>query len=276
VIRARLDGDTTVAPFKYFDKGTMATIGRTHAVARLGGMSFTGIIAYLMWAFIHVLYLIGWGKRFGTLYSWGRSLWFTKNRAHRTITLDQAIERSGTVGGAAPSRKGGAYIEAVATASAVRRHVPPGWPARSWSTGACPSCLPLSSRDSPPQASARAGETWRDRSADLSAEPLLRRALSVGEHRHGDAMISDFQFTRRHGDGASANCAEVMPELLWRHDCVSGELRESLREQTVRDRVGENANSTLPRAVACAVASQRVETRHRIVRSLLDVSDLVA
>jgi NADH dehydrogenase len=100
VIRARLDGDTSVAPFKYFDKGTMATIGRTHAVARSGGMSFTGITAYLMWAFIHVLYLIGWGNRFGTLYSWGRSLWFTKNRAHRIITLDQAIDEIGGHGSA--------------------------------------------------------------------------------------------------------------------------------------------------------------------------------
>ena len=63
-------------------------------------MSFTGIVAYLMWAFIHVLYLIGWGNRFGTLYSWGRSLWFTRNRAHRTITLDQAIEE---IGGHRPS-----------------------------------------------------------------------------------------------------------------------------------------------------------------------------
>ena len=100
VIRARLDGDTSAAPFKYFDKGSMATIGRTHAVASSGGMSFTGIVAYLMWAFIHVLYLIGWGNRFGTLYSWGRSLWFTKNRAHRTITLDQAIEEIGGHGSA--------------------------------------------------------------------------------------------------------------------------------------------------------------------------------
>ncbi len=100
VIRARLDGDTSVAPFKYFDKGTMATIGRTHAVARSGGMSFTGITAYLMWAFIHVLYLIGWGNRFGTLYSWGRSLWFTKNRAHRIITLDEAIDEIGGHGSA--------------------------------------------------------------------------------------------------------------------------------------------------------------------------------
>ncbi|MGY4652804.1 NAD(P)/FAD-dependent oxidoreductase [Mycobacterium sp. URHB0021] len=51
--------------------------------------------------FIHVLYLIGWGNRFGTLYSWGRSLWFTKNRAHRTITLDQAIDEIGVQGSAA-------------------------------------------------------------------------------------------------------------------------------------------------------------------------------
>jgi NADH dehydrogenase len=90
VIRARLDGDTSAAPFKYFDKGSMATIGRTHAVAHSAGMKFTGFPAYVMWAFIHVLYLIGWGNRLGTLYTWGRSLWFTKNRAHRIITRDQA------------------------------------------------------------------------------------------------------------------------------------------------------------------------------------------
>lgn len=108
VIRARLDGDTGVAPFKYFDKGSMATIGRTHAVASSGGMSFTGIVAYLMWAFIHVLYLIGWGNRFGTLYSWGRSLWFTKNRAHRTITLDQAIAEIGVHGSTGDGTSGSA------------------------------------------------------------------------------------------------------------------------------------------------------------------------
>jgi NADH dehydrogenase len=92
VIRARLDGDTSVAPFKYFDKGSMATIGRTHAVAHSGGVNFTGLPAYAMWMFIHVLYLIGWGNRLGTLYTWSRSLWFTKNRAHRIITRDQAYD----------------------------------------------------------------------------------------------------------------------------------------------------------------------------------------
>ena len=42
VIRARLDGDTSAAPFKYFDKGSMATIGRTHAVAHSAKMNFVG------------------------------------------------------------------------------------------------------------------------------------------------------------------------------------------------------------------------------------------
>ena len=45
-----------------------------------------------MWAFIHVLYLIGWGNRLATLYTWARALWFTHNRAHRIITLGQACD----------------------------------------------------------------------------------------------------------------------------------------------------------------------------------------
>src|SRR6476620_7531439 len=68
VIRARLKGNGTVAPFKYFDKGSMATIGRNAAVADAFGMKFTGPVGYLMWGFIHVLYLIGWSNRIITLY----------------------------------------------------------------------------------------------------------------------------------------------------------------------------------------------------------------
>ena len=75
LIKARMDGDTgAVPPFKYFDKGSMATIGHKYAVADAFGHKFTGIIAYLMWGFIHVLYLIGWGNRLGTIYTWMRAL----------------------------------------------------------------------------------------------------------------------------------------------------------------------------------------------------------
>jgi NADH dehydrogenase len=47
-----------------------------------------------MWGFIHVLYLIGWGNRLGTLYTWARALTFSKNRGHRIITFEQAHDRS--------------------------------------------------------------------------------------------------------------------------------------------------------------------------------------
>jgi NADH dehydrogenase len=94
LIEARLAGDQHVEPFKYFDKGSMATIGYKAAVADAFGMKVTGFLAYLMWGFIHVLYLIGWGNRIGTIYTWLRALVFTKNRGHRIITFEQAHEQA--------------------------------------------------------------------------------------------------------------------------------------------------------------------------------------
>jgi NADH:ubiquinone reductase (H+-translocating) len=94
LIKSRLSGDQNVEPFKYFDKGSMATIGYKSAVADAFGMKVTGFLAYVMWGFIHVLYLIGWGNRLGTLYTWLRALVFTKNRGHRIITFEQAHEQA--------------------------------------------------------------------------------------------------------------------------------------------------------------------------------------
>jgi len=93
LIKSRLAGRPDAAPFKYFDKGSMATIGHKSAVAESFGRKFTGLIAYLMWGFIHVLYLVGWGNRLGTVYTWARALYFSKNRGHRIITYEQASYR---------------------------------------------------------------------------------------------------------------------------------------------------------------------------------------
>jgi NADH:ubiquinone reductase (H+-translocating) len=90
VIRARVEGRPAPPPFKYFDKGSMATIGYRSAVADAFHVKVTGFLAYVMWAFIHVLYLVGWGNRFGTLYTWARALWFSHNRGHRIITFEKA------------------------------------------------------------------------------------------------------------------------------------------------------------------------------------------
>jgi NADH:ubiquinone reductase (H+-translocating) len=90
LIRARLAGPPPAKPFAYRDKGNMATIGHLSAVVDSFGMQFTGVIGYTMWAFIHVLYLVGWGNRIGTILNWTRAMTFTKNRPHRTITFERA------------------------------------------------------------------------------------------------------------------------------------------------------------------------------------------
>ena len=91
LIGARTTGVPTPPPFKYFVKGSMATIGHKAAVADAFGVKTTGFIAYLMWGFIHVAYLVGWGNRLGTLYNWARSLWFSKSRGHRIITFERTM-----------------------------------------------------------------------------------------------------------------------------------------------------------------------------------------
>jgi NADH dehydrogenase len=101
-IKARLAGKPNIEPFKYSDKGSMATIGHLHAVADAFGRKFTGVIGYTMWGVVHVTYLIGWGNRLGTVYTWARSLTFTKNRAHRIITFEQATQELGSEPGGAP------------------------------------------------------------------------------------------------------------------------------------------------------------------------------
>jgi NADH dehydrogenase len=95
VIKARLVGEKDVTPFRYFDKGSMATIGYRSAVADAFGIKVTGVLAYLMWAFVHVWYLIGWGNRIGTIYQWLRGLVFTKNRNHRIITFGRTNQDFG-------------------------------------------------------------------------------------------------------------------------------------------------------------------------------------
>ena len=106
-------------PFEYFDKGTMATVGYRSAVADAFGMKFTGFIAYAMWAFIHVLYLIGWGNRLGTLYTWARALWFGHNRAHRVITVDTA--KKDVAEGRLPSGRPTPILPLSATAAAAAK-----------------------------------------------------------------------------------------------------------------------------------------------------------
>ncbi|WP_437580440.1 NAD(P)/FAD-dependent oxidoreductase [Sorangium sp. So ce887] len=72
-------------PFRYRDKGSMATIGRAAAVADFGKVKLSGFPAWLAWLFVHVLFLIGFRSRFLVLFSWALS-YLTYERASRLIT----------------------------------------------------------------------------------------------------------------------------------------------------------------------------------------------
>ena len=102
VIKDRLAGRQT-PPFRYFDKGTMATIGYRSAVADAFGVKVTGFLAYVMWVFIHVMYLVGWGNRLGTLYTWVRALWLSHNRGNRIIAFETAQQE--VAGGSSPAAR---------------------------------------------------------------------------------------------------------------------------------------------------------------------------
>jgi NADH dehydrogenase len=85
VIKGRLQGETTARAFHYFDKGNLATIGRGAAVADLNRLQLSGLPAWLIWIFIHLLYIVQFQNRLLILLQWAW-LYITFNRAARLIT----------------------------------------------------------------------------------------------------------------------------------------------------------------------------------------------
>jgi NADH dehydrogenase len=75
--------------FKYWDKGTMATIGRSAAVAWIGRFKFSGLFAWLAWLFIHLIFLVGFRNRIAVLFQWAYS-YFSYKRSARIITYPPA------------------------------------------------------------------------------------------------------------------------------------------------------------------------------------------
>jgi len=71
--------------FKYFDKGSMATIGRAKAIAEFRGIKLKGFLAWIAWSFIHILYLIGFRNRYRVMIEW-IWLYFTRRNGIRLIT----------------------------------------------------------------------------------------------------------------------------------------------------------------------------------------------
>ena len=93
VIAGRLAGRPQAAPFRYFDKGDMATIGRFSAVANVGKLHFSGVLGWLMWLGVHLFYLIGFKNKVTTLLHWVVSF-LGRDRSERIATAQQIDARN--------------------------------------------------------------------------------------------------------------------------------------------------------------------------------------
>jgi NADH dehydrogenase len=85
LIRGRRLNHKPPAPFRYFDKGSLAVIGRASAVAEIGPLHMSGLLAWLTWLFVHLMYLVEFSNRVLVFVQWG-FLYLTFNRGARLIT----------------------------------------------------------------------------------------------------------------------------------------------------------------------------------------------
>jgi NADH dehydrogenase len=90
VVRSRAEGRPSPQPFRYVDKGNLATVGRARAVADIQGFQISGTLAWLTWLAVHIFYLVGLQNRLLVLTRWAFSF-LTRGRGARLITGSPAI-----------------------------------------------------------------------------------------------------------------------------------------------------------------------------------------
>ncbi len=98
VIAARLRGAAAPPPFRYHNRGSMAVIGRAAAVADIFGVRFAGLLAWLAWLFIHLMFLVQFDNRALVLMQWAWH-YLTWNRSARLITGSEAHGQGAPLGG---------------------------------------------------------------------------------------------------------------------------------------------------------------------------------
>jgi NADH dehydrogenase len=92
-VKRRLAGKPPSEPFKYFDKGSLATISRFSAVASIGKLRLSGFVGWTIWLVVHLLYLVGFKNRISAVMHWAVSF-LGRGRSERVSTFQQAFARS--------------------------------------------------------------------------------------------------------------------------------------------------------------------------------------
>ncbi|MBL8875248.1 MAG: NAD(P)/FAD-dependent oxidoreductase [Phycisphaerae bacterium] len=98
LIRAELGAATSRSPtdlpsrrpFEYWDKGSLATIGKAKAVAEIKGFKFSGYFAWLIWSVVHITFLISYRNRLIVMFNWAWG-WFFFSKSARLITGDSSM-----------------------------------------------------------------------------------------------------------------------------------------------------------------------------------------
>lgn len=93
LIRARIEGRRAPGPFRYRDWGTMAVIGRSHAIADFGRFRLTGFAAWLTWSLVHLMLLVDFRSRVAVYWNWSWAF-FTYGRGARLLTGDAHMYHS--------------------------------------------------------------------------------------------------------------------------------------------------------------------------------------
>ncbi len=120
------------APFRYTDKGNLATIGRRKAVLELGSLSMFGVLAWYVWLFVHIFYLIGFRNRLSVFVQWAWS-YVTWQRGARLITgeVGPELAPAGRPLGSLPAEQPAQAQRDAAEVEAAGQAVPPdseaGW-----------------------------------------------------------------------------------------------------------------------------------------------------
>ncbi|MDQ2733223.1 MAG: NAD(P)/FAD-dependent oxidoreductase [Armatimonadota bacterium] len=97
VLRSRVSEKPAPPPFRYLDKGSLATVGRSFAIFHLGPIQLSGFLAWILWLMVHIVFLIGFRNRVIVLFQWGWA-YFTFQRAVRLIPPEPAREKAETEG----------------------------------------------------------------------------------------------------------------------------------------------------------------------------------
>ena len=91
VIRRRVTGQRFPGPFRYRNKGSLATVGRSFGIADLGKLQFAGFSGWLLWLIVHIIYLIGFRNRVLVLFQWAWAF-LTFERGARLITFESTAK----------------------------------------------------------------------------------------------------------------------------------------------------------------------------------------